>query len=195
MVLHRCAWHTRYHGYPLIYSLTRSQGWKVSCADGICRNCAERVREEWRLVKLGRQPRTRLPSLIRGAVLGLTVLVTLLGAESVDAPLAPAPTAIAPTPPPQRSAPDRAVAAPTRSTRRAAAVGVHAVRARTRGQSASASRGIRLVSALPRTTQLVSALPDLDLSHLRMMVQFVTAPRALAVPLPARPPDVVIQTP
>jgi hypothetical protein len=176
MILHRCAWHARYRGYPAIYSVSGERGWKISCADGICRNCADRVRDDWRLVKLGTRPRARRAGIIRSAALGLTIVATLLGAESVDAPLAPPPAHIGTAPVVERVPAPRAVAEPVRAVRRAASPRARAARMRPR----------------PRITAL---RPEIDLASLRVMVQFVTAPRALAAAVPSRPPDILMQTP
>jgi len=48
VLLSRCAWHPRYHGYPLVGGITSWSGWGVKFTDGICANCAERFRAEYR---------------------------------------------------------------------------------------------------------------------------------------------------
>ena len=48
MLISRCAWHPRYHGYPLVAGVTSWGGWGVKFTDGICADCAERFRAEFR---------------------------------------------------------------------------------------------------------------------------------------------------
>jgi hypothetical protein len=139
-------------------------------------------------VKLGHRPRLRLPGVIRSAVLGLTVVVTLLGAEPVDAPLVPPAGPVVSAPPVAarhvpRHVAQRAVAEPVWRVRRAPPVDRRAARVPLR---------IRVASLRP---DIDLAPVRVDLAPLRVMVQFVTAPRALAVPPSARPHDVVIQAP
>ena len=48
MLLTRCAWHPRYHGYPLVEGVASWSGWGVKFTDGICDDCAVRFRTEVR---------------------------------------------------------------------------------------------------------------------------------------------------
>ena len=48
MMIGRCAWHTRYHGYPRISGIASWRGLGVSFTDGICSRCLERFRDEHR---------------------------------------------------------------------------------------------------------------------------------------------------
>jgi hypothetical protein len=48
VLLSRCAWHPRYHGYPLIGGIASWSGWGVQFTDGICADCAIRFRDEYR---------------------------------------------------------------------------------------------------------------------------------------------------
>ena len=48
MLLCRCAWHRRYHGYPLVSGIASWRGLSVRFTDGICRTCLERFRAEHR---------------------------------------------------------------------------------------------------------------------------------------------------
>ena len=48
MLLTRCAWHPRYRGYPLVEGVASWSGWGVKFTDGICADCAERFRAEYR---------------------------------------------------------------------------------------------------------------------------------------------------
>jgi hypothetical protein len=127
-------------------------------------------------VKLGHRPPVHLPAVIGLTVLCLTVVATVLVAQSVDAPLAPPPRLIAAVPPAAgHPGSERHVAGPAVRARRAS-VDARAVRARTRARVASVR-------------------PDIDLASLRVVLQFVSGPRALTAPPSARPHDVVIQTP
>jgi hypothetical protein len=51
MLLRRCAWHRRFHGYPVVYGVASWRGRSITFTDGVCRSCAGRVRREWRLVE------------------------------------------------------------------------------------------------------------------------------------------------
>jgi len=48
VLLSRCAWHPRYHGYPLVAGVASWGGWGLKFTDGICADCAERFRAEYR---------------------------------------------------------------------------------------------------------------------------------------------------
>jgi hypothetical protein len=48
VLLSRCAWHPRYHGYPLVEGVASWSGWGVKFTDGICAACAVRFRTEYR---------------------------------------------------------------------------------------------------------------------------------------------------
>jgi hypothetical protein len=48
VLLSRCAWHPRYHGYPLVEGVASWSGWGVKFTDGICADCATRFRAEHR---------------------------------------------------------------------------------------------------------------------------------------------------
>jgi hypothetical protein len=47
VLLSRCAWHPRYHGYPLVEGVASWSGWGVKFTDGICTDCATRFRAEY----------------------------------------------------------------------------------------------------------------------------------------------------
>src|SRR5258706_11009510 len=90
MVFQRCAWHMTYRGYPLFYGFARDGRARITCTNGICTDCAARVRAEWRMLKRGAQPPRRASTLIGRGLGALALAVTLLAAESLDpAPLAP----------------------------------------------------------------------------------------------------------
>jgi hypothetical protein len=48
VLISRCAWHPRYHGYPLVEGVASWSGWGVKFTDGICADCAVRFRDEYR---------------------------------------------------------------------------------------------------------------------------------------------------
>jgi len=48
VLLSRCAWHPRYHGYPLVEGVASWSGWGVKFTDGICADCIARFRDEHR---------------------------------------------------------------------------------------------------------------------------------------------------
>jgi hypothetical protein len=46
MLIGRCAWHPRYHGYPLWRGVASWRGLRIQFTDGICPRCLERFRVE-----------------------------------------------------------------------------------------------------------------------------------------------------
>lgn len=46
MMIGRCAWHTRYYGYPRWSGVASWRGIAVQFTDGICARCATRFRNE-----------------------------------------------------------------------------------------------------------------------------------------------------
>ena len=48
VLLSRCAWHRRYHGYPRVAGVVLWGGWGIRFTDGICRPCMRRFRAEHR---------------------------------------------------------------------------------------------------------------------------------------------------
>jgi hypothetical protein len=56
VLLTRCAWHPRYHGYPLVEGVVSWGGWGVKFTDGICADCAARFRAEHRAFLERRRP-------------------------------------------------------------------------------------------------------------------------------------------
>ncbi len=48
MMIFRCAWHVRYHGYPLWGGVASWRGLAVQFTDGICLRCVTRFRDEHR---------------------------------------------------------------------------------------------------------------------------------------------------
>ena len=50
MLICRCAWHTRYYGYPSFNGVASWRGWNVRFTDGICPRCLTRFRSEHRML-------------------------------------------------------------------------------------------------------------------------------------------------
>jgi hypothetical protein len=46
MLICRCAWHSRYYGYPLLSGVASWRGWTLRFTDGICPRCLARFRRE-----------------------------------------------------------------------------------------------------------------------------------------------------
>lgn len=56
MLIGRCAWHTKYHGYPALEGVRSWRGLWVRFTDGICPDCAQRFRTEHRNFLERRRP-------------------------------------------------------------------------------------------------------------------------------------------
>lgn len=52
----RCAWHSRYRGYPRLGGVVSWRGWNVRFTDGICEGCLARFRAEHRHFLEKRRP-------------------------------------------------------------------------------------------------------------------------------------------
>lgn len=46
MLIGRCAWHSRYYGYPLVSGVASWRGFSLRFTDGICPRCLDRFRHE-----------------------------------------------------------------------------------------------------------------------------------------------------
>jgi hypothetical protein len=46
MLIGRCAWHPRYHGYPFWNGVVSWRGLAIRFTDGICPRCLQRFRSE-----------------------------------------------------------------------------------------------------------------------------------------------------
>ena len=128
MLIRRCAWHRRFHGYPLYFGVASWRGGKLSFTDGVCRGCAARVRSEWKLIerpimismRLRRVAATALSvALLAGTLLApgpLSDLPARLQEVRVTAPSVEAPPVEAPTPkaPRVKPAPRKRVPLPAR---------------------------------------------------------------------------------
>ena len=61
MLICRCAWHTRYYGYPRWTSVVSWRGVALRFTDGICAYCARRFRAEHRHLLERRATATKKP--------------------------------------------------------------------------------------------------------------------------------------
>lgn len=48
MLIRRCAWHLKYHGYRILFGIASWRGFRLRFTDGLCRRCVARHRAEWR---------------------------------------------------------------------------------------------------------------------------------------------------
>ncbi|MGH7390439.1 MAG: hypothetical protein ACREM3_13420 [Candidatus Rokuibacteriota bacterium] len=76
MLVRRCAWHRRYHGYPLVYGVASWRGERLDFTDGLCHACAVRARDEMGIPGPG-------PSVGPRRVLALVAALTFLLAPEV----------------------------------------------------------------------------------------------------------------
>jgi hypothetical protein len=64
MLIRRCAWHLKYHGYRIVFGVASWRGASLRFTDGLCRRCSARHRTEWRaahgLPDDGSEPRPRI---------------------------------------------------------------------------------------------------------------------------------------
>lgn len=126
MVIWRCAWHRKYHGYPLPYGVTAGQGVRIAVSEGICRSCTVRLRADLRVPPhvVDSTPMPISARLLPAAVIVLLVAAALLLLSrplNIPAPAWPASEEIVRSSPPgaprrqpegRRSAPRPAVTAP-----------------------------------------------------------------------------------
>jgi hypothetical protein len=66
MLIRRCAWHREAHGYTLLHGIASWRGFSVKFTDGVCRQCAARVRVEWHLGRAPSGSSFRLARLVPG---------------------------------------------------------------------------------------------------------------------------------
>ena len=101
MLISRCAWHRRYYGYTKILGVSSWRGLQPSFTDGICQNCAARVRADHLRARFGRRASARrrdgawLPGLAV-ASLGVVVVLVLIARPTHEPPPLPATVALAP---------------------------------------------------------------------------------------------------
>jgi hypothetical protein len=121
VLISRCAWHRRYHGYTKVLGISSWEGLQLSFTDGICQKCAARVRADHLRSRYdrGASADRREPPWVPGLValtLGLVVTLVLIARPTHELPpppvvaMMPPPVAVVP-PAPLVSAPaPRAVA-------------------------------------------------------------------------------------
>lgn len=85
MIVKRCAWHSRYVGYRMVYGIASWRGARLVFADGMCRGCARR----WRVESTGdhafSSPDPVIPGWMPKAGLAVAVLVAIvLAARPID---------------------------------------------------------------------------------------------------------------
>jgi hypothetical protein len=101
MLISRCAWHRRYHGYTKILGISSWDGLHLSFTDGICHKCAARVRADHlrsrfdRGASADRREHTWMPGLV-ALSLGLAVALVLVARPTHDMPPLPPVTAALP---------------------------------------------------------------------------------------------------
>jgi hypothetical protein len=102
VLISRCAWHRRYHGYTKVLGISSWQGLNVSFTDGICSKCAARVRADHlrarfdRGASADRRGTAWLPGL---AAASLATMVALVLIARPTHELPPVPAAVAVLPP------------------------------------------------------------------------------------------------
>src|SRR2546421_267886 len=102
VLISRCAWHRRYHGYTKILGIGSWQGLNVSFTDGICSKCAARVRADHLRARFDRAASTdrRGAAWVPGlAVASLATMVALVLIARPTHELPPVPAAVAVLPP------------------------------------------------------------------------------------------------
>lgn len=106
MIVRRCAWHRRYHWYPMTIGIASWSGFSVAFTDGMCRGCSIRFRDQWNLPPISSAARFPglSPALMRGTVTVTLVMILVLVVRSSDSErlrattMPPPETVFAPTP-------------------------------------------------------------------------------------------------
>src|SRR2546428_462163 len=165
VLLVRCAWHSRYHGYPRLLGVASWRGLRVQFSDGICPTCATRVMFDYARA-VPPPEASRWPDTRRAAALFVGVPLTA-ALVLAAAPLSE------PPPPPAVSALPADVAGPAPDVTRVAAAEPRGPRGATRRDcDAIARRAVALASS-----RTAGAAPVVGL-----------APRLLTVGPPRHPP-------
>lgn len=101
MLISRCAWHRRYYGYTKILGIQNWRGLQPSFTDGICQNCAARVRADHLRARFDRRASSCrrdgawLPGLA-AVSLGIIVVLVLIARPTHELPPLPAAVALMP---------------------------------------------------------------------------------------------------
>src|SRR5262249_18724432 len=56
VILRRCAWHQKYHGYSIVYGVSSWRGLGLSFSEGMCGGGARRWRAKWTAIREGKEP-------------------------------------------------------------------------------------------------------------------------------------------
>jgi hypothetical protein len=51
VLIRRCVWHRQIRGYAVIHGIASWRGRSITFTDGVCRQCAQRVRREWQVLQ------------------------------------------------------------------------------------------------------------------------------------------------
>jgi hypothetical protein len=102
MLIRRCAWHREFHGYTMIHGVASWRGVSVRFTDGVCRQCAARVRVEWHVVQSGVESKVPQRSLFLGryrrvalvTVFAVLVIMVFPAKRIMDAMLKKAPAVV-----------------------------------------------------------------------------------------------------
>src|SRR5262249_24860412 len=92
MLISRCAWHRRYHGYTKILGVTQWRGLPIDFTDGICQKCAARVRADHLRARFDggasadRRERIWTPGLVMVS-LAIVVALVLIARPTHESPL------------------------------------------------------------------------------------------------------------
>ena len=119
MLISRCAWHRRYHGYTKILGISSWRGLQPSFTDGICHKCAARVRADHlrsrfdRGASADRRETAWMPGLI---AVSLSIVIALVLVARPTHELPPLPPVVAVLPPAPAEAP-RIEVAPVEAAR------------------------------------------------------------------------------
>jgi hypothetical protein len=87
MLIRRCAWHVKYHGYPILFGVASWRGFRPRFTDGLCRGCVVRSRAEWRSAHgVPDEPPPRRVRVDRGrlAAIVFALAALVLAARSLD---------------------------------------------------------------------------------------------------------------
>lgn len=83
MLIRRCAWHRQYTGRPRLYGVAGWRGLGVAFTDGVCRDCAAKLRGEILHSRAATQGRRSLGALLPSlAVAAVAIAAGLLAARS-----------------------------------------------------------------------------------------------------------------
>jgi hypothetical protein len=87
VIVKRCAWHSRYVGYRIVYGIASWRGARLVVTDGMCRGCARRWRAESGGDLVGSASAPVIPGWMPKAGLAVAVLAAIvLAARPIDPP-------------------------------------------------------------------------------------------------------------